>query len=235
MEPSESGGVCLQSHVNADLAQQRRSKHCAHRPRSQTTILYTNSSSASKMPGRVSTRTSTASRVTRKSSTTTLASSRPSTNATVPEEAPPNALRNKICTIFADAQKTTAGHRKLIVNLRKLHEDCCYEPQSKKGGPEFTEEDFNYELGRCVLRVMPIKKSESVGDRIVRFLGQFLSHASEKGEHITKWEVAATDRYRCCTHTRRRDRRDASISRNASFQTHITHTQRVAATSSCKR
>ena len=73
-----------------------------------------------------------------------------------------------------------------VVSLRKIHEDCCYEPQSqsKKGGEQFTEEDFNNEIARCVTRVVLVKKSESVGDRVVRFLGQFLRHASEKGKMI---------------------------------------------------
>jgi hypothetical protein len=31
---------------------------------------------------------------------------------------------------------------------------------------------------------LPIKKTESVGDRVIRFLGLFLNHASEKGEYF---------------------------------------------------
>ena len=50
---------------------------------------------------------------------------------------------------------------------------------------EFGEEDFNEEVGRCVLRVLTVKKSEPVGDRIVKFLGLFLSYASEKGVYMT--------------------------------------------------
>lgn len=37
------------------------------------------------------------------------------------------------------------------------------------------------EVTRCILRILPIKKTESVGDRVIRFLGLFLNHASEKG------------------------------------------------------
>ena len=88
-----------------------------------------------------------------------------------------------MCAIFADAQRTTAGHRKLVVNLRKIQEACCYEPaqRSKNGWDGFGEDDFNVELARCVIRLMGVRKSEGVGDRIVRFLGLFLQHASEKG------------------------------------------------------
>jgi condensin complex subunit 3 len=145
------------------------------------------------MPGRVSGRSnrSSAATVNRKSSTTTLksrgSSARTSAYAVeVPDEGPDTSLRTQICQIFSDAQKTTATQRKLVVNLRKIQEACCYEPQStKKSGKqveEFDEEAFNEEVGRCVLRVMAVKKSEGVGDRIIRFLGIFLKRATEEGE-----------------------------------------------------
>ena len=141
------------------------------------------------MPGRVSTRNATAPRVSRKSSVPSLNSrasttSRISTPATVvPHEGPSTTLRASICQIFADAQKTTAGHRKLVVNLRKIQEACCYEPtkpgqnRNKSAG----EDDFNVEIARCVIRLIGVKKSEGVGDRLIRFLGLFLRHASDKG------------------------------------------------------
>lgn len=97
-------------------------------------------------------------------------------------DTPDNALRPKIAAIFRDAQRNTATHRKLAVTLRKIHEACCYEPADHKStaASEFDEETFNNEFIRCVLRVMPIKKSESVGEKSVRFIGFFLKHASEK-------------------------------------------------------
>lgn len=141
------------------------------------------------MPGRVSTRTSTASRLSHKSSTQTLASRRNTTSPplVVPVEGPTSTLRTQICTIFSDAQRTTAGHRKLVVSLRKTQESCCYGPTrpGKKGQEDFNEDDFNVEIARCVIRLMGVKKSEGVGDRIVRFLGFFLRHASEKGNQRT--------------------------------------------------
>ncbi|KAI9786330.1 MAG: hypothetical protein M1835_003081, partial [Candelina submexicana] len=154
------------------------------------------------MPGRVSTRstrtsaTSTAA-VSRKPSKQNI-SSRASTVSrissptfTIPEESPSTALRVQICSIFADAQRTTAGHRKLVINLRKIQEACCYEPSKPggNGGADIGEEQFNDEVGRCVLRVMGVKKSESVGDKVVRFLGLFLKHAAEKDHSL----VSETD------------------------------------------
>ena len=97
-------------------------------------------------------------------------------------------LRTQISSIFRDAQRTTASHRKLVINLRKIQEACCYEPTSnrknKTGAEDFDEEQFTYEFTRCVLRVMPVKKSESVGERSIRFIGLFLRHANEKDNEL---------------------------------------------------
>lgn len=68
-----------------------------------------------------------------------------------------------------------------MVGLRKIQETCCYEQSTNQGQNNFGEDDFNVEIARCVIRLMGVKKSESVGDRIVRYLGLFLRHASEKG------------------------------------------------------
>ncbi|KAI9828456.1 MAG: hypothetical protein M1832_002884 [Thelocarpon impressellum] len=148
------------------------------------------------MPGRVSTRSgrSSAAAIPRKSSVKTLnsrasASRISSPHVLIPEEAPPSELRTRVCGVFADAQRTTAGHRKLVIILRKIQASCCY----KKAGTEdagFDEEGFNAEVGRCVIRVMGVKKSESVGDRVVRFLGLYLKHASEKDNALIPQEAA---------------------------------------------
>lgn len=100
----------------------------------------------------------------------------------VPEETPDTLLRSQICLIFRDAQRNTASHRKLTVNLRKIHEACCYEPAgaNRSAASDFEEDDFNAEFVRCVLRVMPVKKTESVGEKTIRFIGLYLRHASDK-------------------------------------------------------
>ncbi|KAH7323836.1 nuclear condensin-like protein complex subunit 3 [Rhexocercosporidium sp. MPI-PUGE-AT-0058] len=147
------------------------------------------------MPSRVSTARSTrASAVSHKSSVQTLNSrastaSRISTpNIEIPEETPDNELRTQVGSIFRDAQRTTAGHRKLVINLRKIQEACCYEPttsnKNKTGAEDFDEEQFTDEFTRCVLRIMPVKKSESVGERAIRFTGLFLRHANEKDNEL---------------------------------------------------
>ncbi|CAF9916454.1 MAG: hypothetical protein HETSPECPRED_002915 [Heterodermia speciosa] len=140
------------------------------------------------MPSRLSTRTSTTSHLARKSSNQTLASRRTtasrvsSPTIVVPDEGPFSVLRSQICSIFSDAQRNTAGHRKLAVSLRKIQEACCYEPTNfnSNSGENCGENDFNVEMARCAIRLMGVKKSEGVGDRVVKFLGFFLKYASDK-------------------------------------------------------
>ena len=136
------------------------------------------------MPGRASTRHSTASRLNSNLSTGQTRGSRGTTTSSLvcPDEGPTSNLRTQISNAFADAQKTTAGHRKLVVGLRKVQETCVHVPsEGNTRSTEYGEEDFNMEFARCVTRIMGIKKSESVGDRLVRFVGFFLRHSSEKG------------------------------------------------------
>ena len=168
------------------------------------------------MPGRVSARTSTTSgRVSHKSSTANLKDA-------IPDEGPCTAVRTQVCAIFADAHKTTAGHRKLVVNLRKVQERCCYEAPlagSKKQSTNETEESkdgnegiFNAEVARCMLRVLVIKKSEGAGDRMVKFLGLFLKHASDKGRvlRIARGQPGDSCRYGALLPRRARRSRGAA-------------------------
>ncbi len=145
------------------------------------------------MPARASTRSARPSSViSHKSSTTTLnprasvASRTSSLNLDIPSETPDNALRTQVASVFREAQKNTASHRKLAVNLRKLQEACCYEPitAKKSAVSDFGEDDFNMEVVRCVLRVLPVKKSEPVGDKVIRFIGLFLRNSIEKDNEL---------------------------------------------------
>jgi condensin complex subunit 3 len=146
--------------------------------------LALNNTTAPTMPGRTatrSTRTARAGAGTKTAGTKTARSS----IIEVPDEGPVTSLRTRIAQVFSDASKTTATQRKLVVTLRKIQEECCFEPpETNKGRNEeretFEEDDFIAEMGRVVLRVMNVKKSEPAGDRIVRFLTTFLKYATEK-------------------------------------------------------
>lgn len=142
------------------------------------------------MPPRTSTRSARAS--TRNSAanstarTSTAASRASSAAFDVPEESPDNELRTQVAAVFREAQRNTATHRKSAVTLRKLQEACCYEPTSAKKATagDFDEDDFNSEFIRCVLRVMPVRKSEAVGERTIRFVGVFMRHSIDKDNEL---------------------------------------------------
>ena len=110
------------------------------------------------------------------------------------EEGAPNQLRQVISNLFSDAQKAIAGHRKLVVGLRKIQEACVYEipagDKSKSLRDAFDEADFNFEFSRCVLRLMSIRRAETVGDRLVKFVATFLKCASDKGRWMPQTSSA---------------------------------------------
>ncbi|KAL8693194.1 MAG: hypothetical protein Q9218_001938 [Villophora microphyllina] len=136
------------------------------------------------MPGRVSARASAASRLANKPSSQTLNSRRTTAASAIaiPEEGPSSSLRIRICSVFSDAQKSTAGHRKLA-GRRQTQE-------------EYGEDDFNVEVARCVIRLMSVKKSEAAGDRIIRFLGLFLKRASDQDAAlVSRVEVEDTQSF----------------------------------------
>lgn len=147
------------------------------------------------MPGRPSARPSPTSRSSQNASSRKSSSRRTiaSSAVEIPDEGPSTSLRTRICQTFSDAQKSTASHRKLATSLRKIQEECCYElPHAhaqRQVQEEFGEDDFNVEIARCVIRLMGVKKSEGVGDRIVKFLGFFLQRASAKGDSIRQWKA----------------------------------------------
>ncbi|KAF3009611.1 hypothetical protein E8E13_006938 [Curvularia kusanoi] len=136
------------------------------------------------MPGRTTTRTA---RTTRAGAGTRSARS---SAIEIPDEGDTTSLRNRIVQVFKDAQKTTATQRKLVVTLRKIQEEVCFEPPAHKARnareeedvEDFDEADFNQEFVRNVLRVANVKKSEPAGDRMVRFMATFLRYASEKDQ-----------------------------------------------------
>ncbi|KAL8740558.1 MAG: hypothetical protein Q9190_006759 [Brigantiaea leucoxantha] len=147
------------------------------------------------MPARVSPYASTAAGVSRKSSAQTPRSRRTTAVEIVRDEGPSTRLRVKVCEILGDAQRSTAGHRKLAVTLRKIQERCCYKSidRTAKGAIDFEENDFNVEVARCVLRLMSVKRSERVGDCTLKFLGLFLRLASDKDvAMVSQTEVEAS-------------------------------------------
>lgn len=136
------------------------------------------------MPGRVAPHNSAASRPGAKPNRALA-----DRDANESHESPPSTLRVRICSIFADAQNSGTGHRKLAVSLRKIQEGCYYEPahaQKNNISEDFDENDFAQEVARCVLRILPVKKGEGAGDKIVKFLGLFLKYATDLDNDIVQ-------------------------------------------------
>ncbi|RKF59134.1 Condensin complex subunit 3 [Erysiphe neolycopersici] len=123
--------------------------------------------------------------------------SRVSTASKIPlqllEESPGSGLRAQITAIFSDAQRNLVGHRKLVIKIRRIQEACCYEVENGKKdfyqAEGFDEEQFKNEFVRCILRILPVKKIESVGDRVIRFVGLFLRLAHENDSKIERQNI----------------------------------------------
>lgn len=78
--------------------------------------------------------------------------------------------------IFDQAQNTTANHQKNFVALHKLHAEAAAQHGSL--GERTFEQAFLNMLGL----VLPVKKGNSVADRIMRFIGGYTKFMNEKGE-----------------------------------------------------
>ncbi|KAI5780914.1 nuclear condensing complex subunit [Geopyxis carbonaria] len=99
-------------------------------------------------------------------------------------------LDSTLATIFSQAQKTTAGHRKLVINLRTTLDQCI----SGSGSVGSTigvsgrksEKVFARAFCRFLKRVLVVKKSEVVGDRCLRLADLFLRNLLGKGDDKKK-------------------------------------------------
>ncbi|WVO20456.1 uncharacterized protein IAS62_001753 [Cryptococcus decagattii] len=83
--------------------------------------------------------------------------------------------------IFDQAQQTTANHRKNIVYLRKIHEQCAaiVEEISNDRIKLTGEKAFNSLFFDMVNRVLTVKKGVAVADRIVKFVANYVSYCTE--------------------------------------------------------
>jgi len=95
-------------------------------------------------------------------------------------------LRTSICRIFDQASGNVANHRKNFVELHKVHTELAqFTEPFMKGKRELVklvgEKDFQDTFKRNLARIFPLKKGESTGDRIVKFVGGYIRHLNEKG------------------------------------------------------
>lgn len=73
---------------------------------------------------------------------------------------------HSIADVFQKAQSTYAGHRKHIAVLKKIR---------SKAVSQGYESAFTYWFNTLVTKILPLKKSEIVGDRIVRLVAGFFA------------------------------------------------------------
>jgi hypothetical protein len=92
-------------------------------------------------------------------------------------------ISTQLAPIFNQVQHTTANHRKNLVSLRKIQEQCSSitEP-TPKGLKLIGEKAFNTELIGMVNRILSIKKGEAVADRVVKFVAGYVAYTTEQGE-----------------------------------------------------
>jgi condensin complex subunit 3 len=92
-----------------------------------------------------------------------------------------------VCKIFEQAGNSVASHGKNFVALYKIHIDLAEFTESfKKGKRELFklvgEKDFQDTFKGILTKIFPLKKGETIGDRVIKFVGGFVKYANEKGQ-----------------------------------------------------
>ncbi|WVN89766.1 uncharacterized protein L203_104996 [Cryptococcus depauperatus CBS 7841] len=82
--------------------------------------------------------------------------------------------------IFEQVQQTTANHRKNIVHLRKIQDQCAsFTEETPKGIKLIGEKAFNTLFIDMVNRILPVRKGVAVADRVVKFVASYVAYATE--------------------------------------------------------
>lgn len=114
---------------------------------------------------------------------TTMVNARQQKSQPLSPEYLTKTLPSLLPPIFDQAQQTTANHRKNIVYLRKIHEQCAaiVEEISNDRIKLTGEKAFNSLFFDMVNRVLTVKKGVAVADRIVKFVANYVSYCTETG------------------------------------------------------
>jgi condensin complex subunit 3 len=102
---------------------------------------------------------------------------------------PYTPLEAALAANFTQAQKMTAGHRKLVVRTRKVFEQCVAGtgnlgstiPKSGREG----EKTFVRAFCRFLNRALVVKRGEVVGDRCLRYVDLFVKNLVEGSGEIS--------------------------------------------------
>lgn len=93
------------------------------------------------------------------------------------------SLADAIPPIFAQCQASLANHKKNVIALAKIYAQTSdvWEDVPPRGIKLTGEKAFNDRFIDMVNRVIPIKKGIPNADRVVKFIGAFILHISQKG------------------------------------------------------
>jgi len=94
-----------------------------------------------------------------------------------------------ICQIFEQASNTAASHNKNYVVLYKIHQEFAgYMEYLKKGKRDLIkltgEKQFQDIFKLLLTKVLPLKKGETTGDRIIKFVGGYIKYINEQGQMV---------------------------------------------------
>lgn len=93
-----------------------------------------------------------------------------------------NKISNSLADVFQQAQQTYAGHRKHIAVLKKIQ---------LKAAQQGYSDAFNYWFNKLVTSVLPLKKNEIVGDRIVKLIAAFIASLDKENEILRNERIKA--------------------------------------------
>jgi len=94
-------------------------------------------------------------------------------------------LSSNIPRIFDQVQVSSANHQKNFVALYKLHSEAAQHTESVHNGKSIKltgERAFEEKFIHMVSRVLSVKKGDTQGDRIVKFIGGYTKFVNEKGQ-----------------------------------------------------
>lgn len=76
-------------------------------------------------------------------------------------------INESMAKVFQEAQGSLSGHRRLVVILTNIQQKAI-----AKG----YEEAFSYKLTKLINKILPLKKGEASGDRIIKFCSVFIAN-----------------------------------------------------------
>lgn len=109
-----------------------------------------------------------------------------------------SALPQSIPAVFDQVQVSTANHRKNCIALYKTHVKTASvtEAVRKKEGEALKltgERAFSDMFVDMLNRVLVVKKGAAAADRVVKFVGAYVKHITEKGTYTCSGMKLATD------------------------------------------